>query len=190
MGFPGGTIDVPGTFHPDLAAIVGGAALDPYGHGERLVAVLRDGLPVARGHLATNAWVFDAEARRVLLVRHRTLGWVNPGGHLEDGEEPAAGAARELAEETGLALDAVDERPGLVRVGLFPARGDDPAHWHWNLHYLFRGDPEAPLTPEDGSPVAWFPVDALPEPRVGDLDDLLALIGPLLSRQLKNPGGS
>jgi len=40
----------------------------------------------------------------------------------------------------------------------------------------------APLTPEAGSPAAWFPVDGLPEPRVGDLEDLLALVLPV-SRQ-------
>jgi 8-oxo-dGTP diphosphatase len=180
VGFPGGTIDVPGARRPDVAAVVAGAAVDPYGHGERLVAVLRDGLAVAPGHLATNAWVLDADGARLLLVRHRVLGWVNPGGHLDDGEAPAAGAARELFEETGLALAPVSESPMLVRAAVFPARGDDPAHWHWNLHYLFRGDPAAPLAPEPGSPVAWFPVESLPEPRVGDLADLLAVLRQLL----------
>src|SRR5262249_50234964 len=182
MGFPGGTVDVPGTHRPDLAAVVAGAAVDPYGHGERLVAVLRDGLPVAPGHLATNAWVLDTEGTRLLLVQHRTLGWVNPGGHLDDGETAAGGAARELAEETGLELRPASESPGLVRAAVFPARGEGPAPWHWNLHYLFRGDPSAALTPEPGSPVVWFPVDELPDRRVGDLSDLLAVI----SRQLKN----
>jgi len=30
--------------------------------------------------------------------------------------------------------------------------------------------------------VAWFPVDDLPEPRVADLDELLALLAPLARR--------
>lgn len=34
--------------------------------------------------------------------------WMTPGGGLADGEEPAAGAARELAEETGLRLDPAE----------------------------------------------------------------------------------
>ena len=180
MGFPGGTVDVPGAHRPDLADVVAGAAVDPYGHGERLAAVLRDGLAVAPGHLATNAWVFDAGGAQLLLVQHRTLGWVNPGGHLEDNETPAAGAARELAEETGLELAPVHQSPMVVRAAVFPARGGDPAHWHWNLHYLFRGDPAVSLTPEPGSPADWFAVDALPEPRVGDLSDLLAVLRQLL----------
>ena len=186
MGFPGGTVDVPGARRADLAAVVAGALVDPYGHGERLVAVLRDGLAVAPGHLATNAWVLDATGSHLLLVRHRTLGWVNPGGHLDAGETPAAGAARELAEETGLALVPLHRSPMVVRAAVFPTRGADPAHWHWNLHYLFRGDPSASLTPEAGSPVAWFAVDALPEPRVGDLEDLVTLLLPV-SRRFKNP---
>src|SRR5437588_11007361 len=122
MGFPGDTVDVPGPARPDLAAVVASAHLDPYGHGERLVAVLRDGLVVAPGHLATNAWVFDPDGRQVLLVRHRLLGWVNPGGHLTDGEMPSAGARRELGEETGVTVDPFDPRPALVRAAVFPAR--------------------------------------------------------------------
>ena len=179
MGFPGGTVDLPGPPRPELAEVIATAHLDPYGHGERLVAALLGLVPVAVGHLATNAWVFDQSGRQILLVRHKTLGWVNPGGHLDLGERPSHGAARELAEETGLEVTPADDRPGLVRAAVFPARGDDPAHWHWNIHHLFVADAAAPLTPEAGAPVAWFPVDDLPEDRVGDLEELLALLGPL-----------
>jgi ADP-ribose pyrophosphatase YjhB (NUDIX family) len=180
MGFPGGTVDLPGPARPELADIIADAHLDPYGHGERLAAALRGEVTVAPGHLATNAWVFDTSGDRLLLVRHRRLGWVNPGGHLDLGEWPVQGAARELAEETGLRVAAVDLRPAVVRAAIFPA-GDGPAHWHWNIHHLFVADPDDALTPEEGSPVQWFPVDDLPEDRVGDLDELLALLLPLLS---------
>jgi 8-oxo-dGTP diphosphatase len=36
--------------------------------------------------------------------------WGPPGGHLEPGEDPAVGAARELFEETGVRLAAADLR--------------------------------------------------------------------------------
>jgi 8-oxo-dGTP pyrophosphatase MutT (NUDIX family) len=45
---------------------------------------------------------------------HETF-WFTPGGGVEPGEEPAAAAVRELAEETGMTVDA-DELTGPVWV--------------------------------------------------------------------------
>jgi ADP-ribose pyrophosphatase YjhB (NUDIX family) len=55
-----------------------------------------------------HVYVTDAEGR-VLAVRTTYLGpdWMLPGGRIERGETPHAGAAREAEEETGLAV-AVD----------------------------------------------------------------------------------
>jgi len=42
----------------------------------------------------------------LLMGRRRDTGkWTNPGGHLNEGEDPVAGAVREVQEETGLNLD-------------------------------------------------------------------------------------
>ena len=68
-----------------------------------------------------NVAVVDDDA--VLLVRRAaepgTGDWTVPGGHLERDESPAEGAARELAEETGLSVDSAD-------LSLFDARSFDP----------------------------------------------------------------
>lgn len=45
----------------------------------------------------------DAAGRLLLGLRRDNGRWTLPGGHLNPGEEPRAGALRELAEETGLA---------------------------------------------------------------------------------------
>ena len=70
--------------------------------------------------------VIDRRAARVVLVDRagRTLllrgtdparpdlrWWFTPGGGLDDGETPAEGAARELREETGLAVAPADLGP-------------------------------------------------------------------------------
>ena len=55
------------------------------------------------------AGVVVVDGDRVLLVRRRidpgAGKWCDPGGHLEVDEPPAVAAARELEEETGLAVD-------------------------------------------------------------------------------------
>jgi 8-oxo-dGTP pyrophosphatase MutT (NUDIX family) len=44
---------------------------------------------------------------KVLLVKHKKIGiWLNPGGHLEEGEIPHQAAEREFWEETGVKVQA------------------------------------------------------------------------------------
>ena len=52
---------------------------------------------------------------KVLLVKHKKLGiWLNPGGHIEDGELPHQAAEREFFEETGVKVTASDAHELLV----------------------------------------------------------------------------
>jgi 8-oxo-dGTP pyrophosphatase MutT (NUDIX family) len=57
---------------------------------------------------------------RVLLFRHllpapwAREGWLTPGGAIDPGETPAQAAARELAEETGHLLPAVELEPAVA----------------------------------------------------------------------------
>jgi len=75
--------------------------------------------------------VVDGDA--VLLVRRAAepgVGdWTIPGGHLERDESPAEGAARELREETGLAVGSGD-------LSLFDAR---TFHSHEGKHVVSIG---------------------------------------------------
>ncbi|MFD8596722.1 NUDIX domain-containing protein [Kitasatospora sp. NPDC059646] len=104
--------------------------------------------------LAAEVWVFDLELSRVLMVRHRHRGWVPPGGAVEPGETPREGAARELREETGLAVRLL-ARPAAATVrcylpGLPPTLG---------VSYVALVDAAVPLAPEHGQPAAWLPLD-------------------------------
>jgi 8-oxo-dGTP pyrophosphatase MutT (NUDIX family) len=63
--------------------------------------------------LGVRAVVFDGEGR-VLLIRHSyTPGWHFPGGGVEPGETIAVAMARELEEESGIALTGDAELFGL-----------------------------------------------------------------------------
>jgi 8-oxo-dGTP pyrophosphatase MutT (NUDIX family) len=61
---------------------------------------------------AAGAFCLDEQDRVLLIWRHRFIpdawGWEVPGGRVEEGEEPAQTAAREVLEETGW-------RPGPMR---------------------------------------------------------------------------
>ncbi|NNC80606.1 MAG: NUDIX domain-containing protein [Acidimicrobiales bacterium] len=76
--------------------------------------------------------VIDAESREVLLMRgadpaDRARGdfWITPGGGLDENEDTAQGAARELWEEVGLHLDITSLGPVVLRrIGEFPFAGE------------------------------------------------------------------
>lgn len=91
----------------------------------------------------------------VLLHRHKRLGvWMQPGGHVDDDETPAAAARREVLEETGLDTHHVTEPPRVVHVDVHAGgRG----HTHLDVRYLLRAPAEPPRPPpEESQDVAWF----------------------------------
>ncbi|HEX9076911.1 MAG TPA: 8-oxo-dGTP diphosphatase [Anaerolineae bacterium] len=85
--------------------------------------------------------VYCLKDRRVLMMQRRkepNLGlWVAPGGKIEIGESPYECAARELAEETGLAATS------LIFRGLITEVSPQP-DWQWMLFLYvatsFSGD--------------------------------------------------
>jgi 8-oxo-dGTP pyrophosphatase MutT (NUDIX family) len=106
-------------------------------------------------HVTASAFVVST--RGVILHRHRRLEiWVQPGGHVDDGETPEAASARETKEETG--LDAHHLNPvNLFHVDVHPGpRG----HTHYDLRYVLVSPPVDPQPPEGESPdVFWFDFD-------------------------------
>lgn len=124
------------------------------------------------GHVTGSAFVVDAPRDAILLVHHKALDrWLQPGGHVDPGEGPADGAAREVWEETGLrrfmpsgwARDAtlpLDIDPHMIPAN--PGRGER-AHYHFDFRYLFLADSTQPLVaqPDEVKAMRWVPVEAL-----------------------------
>jgi len=59
--------------------------------------------PISGAQLA----LLDGDGRVLIQLRPWPPGWELPGGHCDDGEDPAAAAAREAEEETGLSVRVV-----------------------------------------------------------------------------------
>jgi 8-oxo-dGTP diphosphatase len=111
---------------------------------------------------------------KLLLVRDRRGNqpgtWSTPGGHLDPGEMPAACAARETLEETGVRISNV-QFVGITN-DIFESSG---------RHYVtiwMRGEPDASeaivADAEEILEVGWFPPTDLPQPLFLSLVNLLA----------------
>lgn len=99
----------------------------------------------------------------VLLHRHKRLQrWLQPGGHIDPGEEPADAARRETLEETGLAATHPGSEPVLLDADVHrlpaPCRPWDAQAAgcvHVDMRYLLRAAGEPAPARGESPRVAW-----------------------------------
>ncbi len=116
----------------------------------------------APGHVTASAVVLDDALTHTCLVLHGRIGlWVQPGGHLEEGDLslPAA-AARETVEETGL-TGRTDPVPLLLSRHRAPCR-PGVVDWHLDVQHLIVAPRRPPTVSAESKDVAWWPVQDLP----------------------------
>jgi 8-oxo-dGTP diphosphatase len=105
----------------------------------------------------------DGAAGREVLLGFKKTGfgagkWVGLGGHVEDGEEPADAAAREVAEESGLIVEAASLQHVAMLAFAFPARPSWDQTAEVFLATSFSGEPSE----SDELIPRWFDVGSLP----------------------------
>lgn len=111
---------------------------------------------------------------RVLLGQRRGAhgagSWALPGGHLEWDETPEACAAREVLEETGLSIEALQRGPWTH--DLFEAEGRQ----YVTVFLRAQAGPGEPrvMEPDKCLGWAWFDWDQLPQPLFLPLHNLRA----------------
>jgi ADP-ribose pyrophosphatase YjhB (NUDIX family) len=105
--------------------------------------------------------VLTLDGNKVLLVKRAIEPfkgyWDVPGGFLEPGEHPAAGAIREMREETGLVVELTEI------LGIFMDVYGPEEIPTLNLCYTARVAGGAPHAGSDASELEWFAIDDLPE---------------------------
>ena len=126
-------------------------------------------MPEYRNPLPTVDIVILLSGDRVVLVdrRNEPRGWALPGGFVDEGETLEAAAAREAREETGLAVDVVEQ---------FHAYSDprrDPRRHTISTVFIGRADGQ-PKGADDALRAEAFGWTALPRPIVFDHSEILA----------------
>ncbi len=116
------------------------------------------------GHLTASAWVVSPNREQVLLVHHRKLNrWLQPGGHADGNPDLVDVARREVFEETGLArLHLLSPYIFDLDIHPIPASAKMPAHYHYDVRFIFEANPDTPLviSPES-TDLRWFPLAQL-----------------------------
>jgi 8-oxo-dGTP pyrophosphatase MutT (NUDIX family) len=115
---------------------------------------------VVRFQRAALMVLLDDQNRVLLLWRHRIVqdrwGWELPGGLVDEGEQPADAACRELEEETGYRAGRVEHL-----INFQPMAGKVDSE-----HSVFVGrDPERigePTEVNEAARVEWVPLDSVP----------------------------
>jgi 8-oxo-dGTP pyrophosphatase MutT (NUDIX family) len=153
--------------------------VQPPGGGERFEH------HVVRLHRVAITLVLDDADRVLMMWRHRFVcdqwGWELPGGIVDQGEEPAATAAREVEEETGWRPEKVEHittyQPMIGMV-------DSPHEVYMAHRATYVGEPTAS---EEAAVIRWIPIDDLSEMmRRGELlgsGTLMAVLYLLANRQ-------
>jgi 8-oxo-dGTP pyrophosphatase MutT (NUDIX family) len=123
-----------------------------------------------QGHLTGSAWLVSADGARTLLTHHRKLDrWLQPGGHADGDVELARVALREAEEETGLSDLMVEPAIFDLDRHKITARGNEPAHWHYDVRYVVcaQGSEDFTISAESHA-LAWRDIVELVDDSTAD----------------------
>lgn len=111
------------------------------------------------------AGAFIVKDGKILFLNHKKYGfWLQPGGHVEEGETPDEAAVRETMEETGLEVEVVGgedafdnfnavDLPRPININLHEI---EDGHWHLDFQYLVEIVGETEEYEYNDEDMKWF----------------------------------
>lgn len=111
------------------------------------------------GHFTASGFVVSPDGASLLLIHHRRLDrWLQPGGHIDpEDPSPIVAAAREVAEETGVATEPLLANLIDLDIHSIPARAPEPEHEHFDLRFAFRALAAELIADDEVFDVVWVP---------------------------------
>lgn len=118
------------------------------------------------GHITGSSWIVDRSRQFVLLTHHQKLDrWLQLGGHCDGDADVLRVALREAREESGLqGIRPISAAIFDIDVHPIPARGQEPAHLHYDIRFLLEANRSEQLRLSDESKaLAWVSIDSIPD---------------------------
>ncbi len=114
------------------------------------------------GHVTGSAWVVNSQRNRVLLTHHRKLDrWLQLGGHSDGDGDVLRVACREAHEESGLMVVPFSDDLFDIDIHLIPARGDDPAHHHFDARFALVAAGENFRISNESHALRWVKIEEI-----------------------------
>jgi 8-oxo-dGTP pyrophosphatase MutT (NUDIX family) len=129
------------------------------------------------GHVTASGWVVSKEREQVLLMHHQKLDrWFQPGGHCDGDPDVVSVAKKEIEEETGLTnVKLVEGGIFDVDIHLIPSNREFPAHYHYDVRFLFEGDTKEKLIiNSESKDVKWVALGEVHN--LNDSDSILRMV--------------
>lgn len=93
------------------------------------------------GHFTGSAWIVNENFDKALLIHHVKLDkWMQPGGHIELGDNSfLAASLREAKEETGISdFHVISENIFDIDIHLIPEKNHEKEHFHYDVRYFLQ----------------------------------------------------
>ena len=130
----------------------------------KIEEILKSSNPFSRknsqGHITASGLVINDD--KVLLIFHPYIKrWLQPGGHIDEGETPINAAIREVYEETGLVctLASNEQDPIDIDIHLIPSNPKKGEGEHLHIDLLFQLKVEKQDAPLEEILFNWVPFD-------------------------------